>query len=149
MVDLTFRWFSKGVMLMVKTLGLFFCLWASYGFYHGKSPLNYHLGNIFLVLPTIKQANLSLFIPLSFFRFEWVFFTWHLVVIKIAGLCRETLKLKLDVDDSGICCTKNLHPGKLTFWTWKSQVWKGRPFEPNLHFWVPSSMLVFGGVSWN
>ena len=24
MVDLTFRWFSKGVMLMVKTLGLFF-----------------------------------------------------------------------------------------------------------------------------
>ncbi len=37
-----------------------------------------------------------------------------------------------------------LHPGILTAGTQKSPNWKGKSFEPNLHFW--GSRLVFQGV---
>ena len=51
--------FKKLVKLPHHYLG--FVFWVSfYGFYHGKSPSNHHLGNMFYFFSKhLKQANLS------------------------------------------------------------------------------------------
>ena len=41
---------------------LILCLvnpWYFYGLFHGKSPLDHHLGNSFFIFPTTKEANQS------------------------------------------------------------------------------------------